>query len=108
MKSAGLDPVNDHHHDLVMDGMASPRNRGKAWTKELFDAESARVAKILGSKPPKPAAAPKPAPVAPVAPAKPALPPVKVSSVAAPRTPTGKFAPKPKSYEDFWDGLRNG
>lgn len=111
MKSAGLDPANDAHHDLVMDGMASPRNRGKAWTKEMFDGEAARVAKILGAKAPKPAAAAKPAPAAPAAPPappKPALPPVRASGVAAPRTPAGKFAPKPKSYENFWDDLRNG
>ena len=52
MKAAGL---GEKHHELVMDGMTSARNRGKAWTKELFDAEAARVAKTLGVKAPKPA-----------------------------------------------------
>ena len=114
MKSCGLDPSNDAHHDLVMDGMASPRNKGKAWNKELFDAESARVAKYLGAKAPKPAAVAKPAPVAPVAkpaPVKPALPPVRAQGAAPPaaaRGAGGKFAPKSTSYEDFWENVRNG
>ena len=114
MKAAGLDPARDEHHDLVMDGMASPRNRGKAWTKETFDAEAARVAKILGVKAPAPAKAAAPAPAPKPAAPPPALPPQRAPAPPAkaaaaahvpPRGSDGKF--KPKSYEGYWESLRS-
>lgn len=114
MRSAGLDPTNDAHHDLVMEGMASPRNRGKAWTKEMFDAESARIAKIIGAKaPPPPTAA---AAAAPATPAAPPLPPVRAAHAAAARPvepkvevrrdARGRFKQNGKSSEDAWAELR--
>lgn len=113
MKACGLSPTKDAHHEAVMDAMTSARNRGKPWTKELFDAEAARVAKILGVKAPKQPKAAKPAaPAAPAAPPKPALPPVRASGVsAAPRAgsaPAPRKANKPKDTGSFFDRLRSG
>ncbi len=109
MKATGLSLTKPEHSELVMEGMASPRNRGKAWTKELFDAEAARVAKILGVKAPK---APKPIAAAPAAPTpapapKPALPPVKAHGNAKPVT-AARREPKTREMGSFFDRLRSG
>ena len=106
MKAAGLSATNNAHHELVMDGMTSARNRGKAWTKELFDAEAARVAKTLGVKAPKP---PKPAPVAaaPASPPAARLPPVRAPG----NVPVAKSARRPAKNTDmgsFFDRIRSG
>ncbi len=111
MKSAGLSATRAEHHELLMDGMTSARNRGKPWTKELFDAEAARVAKTLGVKPPKqPKPAPTPIAAAPAAPPAAKLPPVRspgnVPVQSAGGTRRGSSAPK--DLGSFFDRVRNG
>jgi hypothetical protein len=105
MKAAGLSLTKSEHTDLLMDGMTSARNRGKAWTKELFDAEAARVAKAFGVKAPKP---PKPAPgaTAPAAPPPAKLPPVR-SPGNAPVAKTQRKA-KDRDMGSFFDRIRSG
>lgn len=105
MKSAGLSLTKSEHMDLLMDGMTSARNRGKPWTKELFDQEAARVAKSLGVKAPKP---PKPA-ATPAAPATP--PPAKLPPVRAPGNrpvAPGRRQTKDRDMGSFFDRIRSG
>lgn len=105
MKAAGLSLTKAEHADLLMDGMTSARNRGKPWTKEMFDAEAARVAKFLGVKPPK---QPKPV-VPPPAPATP--PPAKLPPVRSPGNAPVVKTKRPAKNTDlgsFFDRIRSG
>ncbi len=84
MRAAGLDPDKEEHFELVTNAMVA-RHRDQQWTKELFDSVSARVAKSLGVKPPKPKKDP-----APPAKASAKLPPVRPPGQRRPAFPAAK------------------
>ena len=104
MRAVGLNVDKAEHLEAVTNAMVA-RHRGKAWSKELFDAECARVAKSYGVKPPKAPPKKEAAPAAPAA-KKPALPPVKGRGNARPATPGAAPKSKPKTIGNEFHALR--
>lgn len=105
MRSEGLDPENDAHMELVMDGITSVRNRGKRWSKDLLTAEVKRVATHLKAKPPKPAKKEAAPPPSPPAAEKPKVPPVKPPGIRKPEGGHKKADKKPLG--SFFEDLRS-